>query len=355
MVYCCGFYNFSGVCVLTNSSQLLSRNQGYFQNKKVLLLNHEADQLGNELKQTAANITMLALDYNHFQAVKSAQSEQFDCQFGHQLSQADTFDCVIIYYPKAKPLAGYLFQLAATYLNQGGELFVVGENKGGVKSVPKQLPSYFSNANKIDNARHCLLFVAERVSEAPVIKLQDWVTEYELQTPQGAVKICNLAGVFSQKQLDKGTELLLENLVDVKGRVLDFGCGAGVITAAMLQKQPDLNVDCVDINAMALASCQMTMEANGVKANVYASDGFSDIKGPFDAVISNPPFHDGLQATTDIAQRFVKDSAAALNRGGVFQIVANRHLPYSDVIASHFGEVNACAENNKYKIYLNRK
>ncbi len=341
--------------MLTNPSQLISRNQRYFQNKNVLLLNHEADKLGQELKQTAAHITMLALDYNHFQAVKAAQSGPLDCQFGHRLSEPRKFDCAVIYYPKAKPLAGYLFQLAAGYLNPGGELFIVGENKGGVKSVPEQLPAFFSAAGKIDNARHCLLYLAGLVSDVPAVNLRDWMTEYELETPLGALKICNLAGVFSQKQLDKGTGLLLDNLADVKGRVLDFGCGAGVIAAAMLKRRPDLEIDCVDINAMALASCQMTLAENGISANVYASDGYCDIQGQFDAVISNPPFHDGLRATADIARRFVKDSADALTQGGVFQIVANRHLPYSDVIAGCFGEVNVCAQNNKYKIYLNRK
>ena len=341
--------------MLTHPSQLISRNQEYFQNKKVLLLNHESDQLVAELKHTAQHICTLALDYNHYLAVKHHESEQVTCYFGHQLPDEQYFDCVVIYYPKAKPLAGYLYQLAANHLSQGGELFIVGENKGGVKSVPKQLPEYFSKANKIDNARHCLLYVSELENKAKPIALKDWVTEYALQTPQGELKICNLVGVFSQKQLDKGTELLLENLEAVNGRVLDFGCGAGVITAALLKANPELTVDCVDINAMALASCEMTMAANGFKVHVYASDGFSSIQGDFDAVISNPPFHDGLKATTDIAERFVANSAQSLTEGGVFQIVANRHLPYSEVIAASFGEVNVCAENNKYKIYLNRK
>ncbi|RYV00933.1 ribosomal RNA small subunit methyltransferase C [Shewanella sp. OPT22] len=341
--------------MLTNPSQLISRNQEYFKNKSVLLLNHESDQLLDELKHTAEHITSLALDYNHYLAVKHHQSEHVDCQFGHQLSGKKAFDCVVIYYPKAKPLAEYLNQLAANHLLEGGELYIVGENKGGVKSVPKQLPNYFSKANKIDNARHCLLYAAELESDAPPVKLKEWVNEYHLKTPQGEIKICNLVGVFSQKQLDKGTELLLENLAKVNGRVLDFGCGAGVITAALLKDNPELQLDCVDINAMALASCEMTMTANGFKANVYASDCYSNIEGKFDAVISNPPFHDGLKATTDIAERFVKNSADSLKKGGVFQIVANRHLPYSEVIATNFGDVNACAENNKYKIYLNRK
>ena len=341
--------------MLTNPSQLIIRNQTYFQNKNVLILNHEADQLARELQEITAHITTLALDYNHLKAAQVKNSEHVETFFGHELPHVKQFDAVVIYYPKAKPLASYLFHLAAKYLNKSGEVFIVGENKGGVKSVPKQLPDFFSSAVKIDNARHCLLYCAELVEIAPEIKLSDWTTQYELPTPQGTLIVCNVAGVFSQKQLDAGTQLLLENLTRVKGRVLDFGCGAGVITASLLKRQPELDVDCIDINAMALASCKMTMQANGVKASVYPSDGFSEITGHFNAIVSNPPFHDGLKATTEIAERFVKESAEFLFKGGVFQIVANRHLPYSDAIDAHFGEVNACAQNNKYKVYLNKK
>ncbi len=341
--------------MLTNPSEIICRNITFFHGKKVLLLNNEADHVANELKQVADKVTTLALDYNHYTVMNQNQCDKVDCYFGHNLPKAEQFDCVVVYYPKAKSLAGYLFHLAATYLSKGGELFIVGENKGGVKSAPKQLPDFYSSASKIDNARHCLLYIAELIDTAPDIQIKDWMTEYELSTPQGIVKICNVAGVFSQKQLDKGTELLLENLAEVKGRVLDFGCGAGVISVALLKRQPELQLDCVDINAMALISCELTLMANGVSANVYASDIFSAIEGKFDAVVSNPPFHDGLQASTEIAKRFVKDSAASLKKGGVFQIVANRHLPYSDVIEQSFGSVNTSAENNKYKIYLNRK
>lgn len=137
--------------------------------------------------------------------------------------------------------------------------------------------------------------------------------------------------------------------------MLDFGCGAGVITAALLKANPDLELECVDINAMALASCELTLAANGMQAKVYASDGLTQTQGMFDAIISNPPFHDGLDSTTEIATRFVQESEAQLKSGGIFQIVANRHLPYSDTIAKFFKTVNVAAENNKYKIYANRK
>jgi len=183
------------------------------------------------------------------------------------------------------------------------------------------------------------------------MKLSDWVSQYQLATPQGEISICNLVGVFSEKRLDLGTELLLSHLPTLSGRVLDFGCGAGVITAALLKAQPSLSLECVDINAMALASCELTLAANGMTAKVYPSDGLAQTTGKFNGIISNPPFHDGLASTTSIAQNFVTDSAKQLQHNGIWQIVANRHLPYSDIIAAEFGQLKVVADNNKYKLY----
>ncbi|RLV59747.1 methyltransferase domain-containing protein [Parashewanella curva] len=339
--------------MLTNSSQLLLRNTSLFAQQSVLVINIEADHLAQELLSTTQSVTALALDYNHYQQLKPLENNQLSVHFGHQLPELNTFDNVIIYFPKAKPLAGYLYQLAAQYLDVGGSVFLVGENKGGIKSAPKTLPDYFSKATKLDNARHCLLYVSELMESAPELSTKDWCSQYLLPTPQGELTICNMVGVFSQKQLDAGTALLLENITEFQGRVLDFGCGAGVITAALLKAQPELKLECVDINAMALLSCELTLKANNFRAKVYPSDGLAQVEGELDGIVSNPPFHDGLMATTDIAERFVKDSANALTDKGVFQIVANRHLPYSDALQQHFGKVNTTAENNKYKVYQN--
>jgi len=341
--------------VLSNPSQVVLRNIELFESKNVLLINHECDLLATALLEDAAKVTTLALDFNHFQRIKSHENARLQCHFGHQLPSTQTFDAVVLFYPKSKSLAPYLLNLAGRHLIPGGELVIVGEKKGGIRSITKQLPDYFDGGIKLDNARHCMLYSSSLLSEAPEIKLSDWVKDYVLSTPQGELTICNLVGVFSEKRLDEGTELLLEHLPTLKGRVLDFGCGAGVITAALLKANPDLELECVDINAMALASCELTLAANGMQAKVYASDGLTQTQGMFDAIISNPPFHDGLDSTTEIATRFVQESEAQLKSGGIFQIVANRHLPYSDTIAKFFKTVNVAAENNKYKIYANRK
>ncbi len=340
--------------MLTNPSQVIIRNNELVKDHSLLLLNYESDLLAKHLLENASRVEALALDYNHHLQLQAHESSRLTAHFGHKLAHHDKFDSVIIYFPKAKSLAPYLLHLAAYHLKANGQLLVVGENKGGIKSLNKLLPSYFQPANKVDSARHCALYVSELLSPVKEIQLSDWYSQYQLATPQGEITICNLVGVFSEKKLDAGTELLLSHLPQLKGRVLDFGCGAGVITAALLKQQPELNIECVDINAMALASCELTLKANQLNAKVYPSDGIPTQTSSFDAIISNPPFHDGLQSTTDIATQFVKDSAKMLTRDGIWQIVANRHLPYSDTIQTHFGQFNTPAENNKYKIYANK-
>ncbi|MBI1676143.1 methyltransferase [Shewanella sp. DW31] len=342
--------------MLTNPSQVIIRNQDSLSQHKVLVLNHEADLLPKALLDVAASVDALALDYHHYLHLAPHANSKLRCYFGHELPQQDPikpekYDTVIVYFPKAKPLAPYLLNLAANHLVPNGQLLVVGENKGGIKSLVKLLPEYFATGMKLDNARHCLLFGSNLEGCAPAMKLSDWVSQYQLITPQGEISICNLVGVFSEKRLDLGTELLLSHLPTLSGRVLDFGCGAGVITAALLKAQPSLSLECVDINAMALASCELTLAANGMTAKVYPSDGLTQTTGKFNGIISNPPFHDGLASTTSIAQNFVTDSAKQLQHNGIWQIVANRHLPYSDIIAAEFGQLKVVADNNKYKLY----
>ncbi|MGL5358812.1 MAG: methyltransferase [Shewanella sp.] len=340
--------------MLTNPSQVILRNQAGLSQQRVLVLNHEADLLPKALLDVAASVDALALDYHHHLQLVPQAGPRLKCYFGHTLPEQDSqakYDTVIIYFPKAKNLAPYLFNLAANHLQPNGQLLVVGENKGGIKSLVKLLPDYFAPGVKRDNARHCLLFTSQLERAAPTFHLKDWLSQYQLETPQGEITICNLVGVFSEKRLDLGTELLLSHLPTFSGRVLDFGCGAGVIAAALLKAQPSLALECVDINAMALASCELTLAANGMTAKVYPSDGLTQTQGQFNGIISNPPFHDGLASTTSIAQRFVEDSAKQLKHNGIWQIVANRHLPYSDMIAAQFGQLQVPADNNKYKLY----
>lgn len=107
--------------------------------------------------------------------------------------------------------------------------------------------------------------------------------------------------VFSKKQIDFGTKLLLDTaILDLhtrcikKGRVLDLGCGYGVIGITMKRVFPAMDVVMADINQRALALAKENARTNHSPfVTIVSSDGWENIEGSFDIVMTNPPVRAG--------------------------------------------------------------
>ncbi len=57
----------------------------------------------------------------------------------------------------------------------------------------------------------------------------------------------------------------------------------------------------------------------------------------------NPPFHEGGAESRALGLDFIEKAAAALRKGGVCWLVANRHLPYEATLTRNFREVRVVA------------
>ncbi|MDX1320743.1 MAG: methyltransferase, partial [Oceanospirillum sp.] len=174
------------------------------------------------------------------------------------------------------------------------------------------------------------------------------------------LKLTSLPGVFSHGRLDEGTALMLQNMPRIKPskvrnrRVLDMGCGTGVIGLSLLKQHPELEVTFCDVNAMALEATRRSILANEMQGQVYASDMWSDITDRFDLIISNPPFHTGQKTDYELADRFIRQAKKHLKRSGELRIVANRFLKYPDIIEATFGHCERIAETGKFCIWSAR-
>lgn len=102
------------------------------------------------------------------------------------------------------------------------------------------------------------------------------------------------AGVFSKDGLDEGSQLLLNALPPLAGRVLDLGCGWGALGVTLAKRYPQADFVLSDINERATALAAGNARRNGASnVAVCASDGFAQLDGAFDEIISNPPIRAG--------------------------------------------------------------
>lgn len=184
-----------------------------------------------------------------------------------------------------------------------------------------------------------------------------WPYSYRLPDEIGIVSgrtVVNHAGVFCADRLDIGTRFLLQHLPRSRGdeRVVDLGCGNGVVGTAMALANPDAEVLFVDESFQAVASAEATYRANaGGAAEFRVADGLAGVPaGSVDLVLNNPPFH-SHQATTDTtAWRMFSDARTALRPGGELWVIGNRHLGYHLKLRRLFGNSELVAGDAKFVV-----
>lgn len=263
-----------------------------------------------------------------------------------QASDVADCDTLIYYWPKNKPEAQFQLMNILSLMPSGSDVFVVGENRSGVRSAEQMLADY-APLNKVDSARRCGLYHG-RLEKQPQFSLESWWAEYNID----GLTIKTLPGVFSRDGLDVGSQLLLSTLTPhTKGKVLDVGCGAGVLSAALASHSPKVRLTLCDVSAPAVEASRATLAANGLEGEVFASNIFSEVKGRFDMIISNPPFHDGMQTSLDAAQTLIRGAVRHLNSGGELRIVANAFLPYPKILDETFGFHEVIAQTGRFKVY----
>ena len=129
------------------------------------------------------------------------------------------------------------------------------------------------------------------------------------------------AGVFSKQHIDPGSLLLCKSLPeDLSGDVLDVGCGWGAMTVLTLAAHPDIRMTMTDVNERALELAEENVAANGMRAHAILSEGFANIGGLFDAVITNPP----IRAGKEVVYGIFRDAAAHLRSGGALYAVVRK-------------------------------
>ncbi|EOU1337146.1 16S rRNA (guanine(1207)-N(2))-methyltransferase RsmC [Cronobacter malonaticus] len=326
------------------ASEVLLRHSDDFTESRVLFAGDMQDDL--PARFDTAQSRAHTQQFHHWQVLSKPMGD--NARYG-LVADADIVadsDTLIYYWPKNKPEAQFQLMNLLSLLPVGTDVFVVGENRSGVRSAEAMLEAYCT-LNKVDSARRCGLYHG-RLEKQPEFNADGWWGEYQVDD----LTIKTLPGVFSRDGLDVGSDLLLSTLSPhTKGKVLDVGCGAGVLAAVLASHSPKVRLTLCDVSASAVEASRATLAANGFEGEVVASNVFSEIKGRFDMIISNPPFHDGMETSFEAAQTLIRSAVRHLNIGGELRIVANAFLPYPNVLDETFGNHEVLAQTGRFKVY----
>lgn len=242
----------------------------------------------------------------------------------------------------------YAVALALRALKAGGELTVLAPKDKGGSRLAKELAAFGLDPQETFKAHHRICVVAR---PEQIAGLDEAIAAGAPR--QGPDGLWTQPGVFSWDRIDPGTALLAELLPVLSGEGADFGCGVGVLSLAVLASPKVTKLTLLDTDGRAVAAAERNVD--DPRASILWADLRKVELSGLDFVVMNPPFHDSGREDQSLGVAFIQKAAAALRKGGICWLVANRHLPYEAELAPLFSGVILKGQTGGYKVYEARK
>ena len=240
----------------------------------------------------------------------------------------------LVCLPRSKVLAKDLIAQAARISSDW--IVVDGQKTDGVDSIYKAIRTQVDIGGTITKAHGRLFWF--RAAELPEFRAE----------PSFVNGLRTAPGLFSADKVDPGSQALIQALPQkLPGHVADFGAGWGYLTREVLQRGAD-HVSAIEVEAAGVDAIRANFD--DARLEVHWGDATRP-SGPYDLVVTNPPFHRGRAGAPDLGQEFIRSAAASLTRTGQLWLVANRHLPYEATLAASFGEVSVALEVPGFKVF----
>lgn len=248
-----------------------------------------------------------------------------------------------------------LFAHAARLAGRGGVVVASVANDQGARSAAQDFERLMGATGQLSKHK-CRVFWAEAGAACDDALLAEWqALDQAVAIGYGLV---SRRGLFAWDRIDAGSALLARHLpAGLRGRLADLGAGFGFLACAAIEQCPGITaVDLFEAEARALGPAETNVRAaagragRGVIGAVHWHDVTQGVPGTYDVVLSNPPFHQGRADDPRLGRAFIDAAASALAPGGVFLMVANRHLPYEATLRERFARVHTCADEDGYKV-----
>ncbi len=270
----------------------------------------------------------------------------------------EIFPLILVLPPRQRDEARGVFAQALQHLSPTGTVVACMANSAGAKSGEGDLAQLVGPVQSLSKHK-CRVFWATRdAARIDQALLDTWLN---LDAPRAiAGGFISRPGLFAWDRIDRASALLAEHLPDdLHGRVADLGAGYGYLATQIVAHCPHVcALDLYEAEQRALeparSNVQRALRDAGRQLPVEAfwHDVTRGLSQRYDAIVSNPPFHQGRADLPELGRAFITSAADALLADGRLFIVANQHLPYEALLQSRFREVRTVAVRDGFKVII---
>ena len=266
------------------------------------------------------------------------------------------FKRVLLLPPRQRDEARAWFARAARHAEHGGIVLACVPNAEGAKSAQDDLTALLGSVDHRSKHKCRVFWGVSQTSTRDQALFDAWLA---LDRPQvNSAGYVSRPGLFAWDRIDAASALLAAHLpADLRGEVADFGAGYGYLATQIVARCPQVTaLDLYEAEARALEPARLNVaqatrvHARELAVGFYWHDITTSVPRRYDAVISNPPFHQGRADLPDLGRAFIAQAAAALRPHGCLWLVANRHLPYEATLVERFEHVRTVAAQDGFKV-----
>lgn len=272
------------------------------------------------------------------------------------------YDAAIIRLPKSHASFDMVLHATASSVKEDGMIIVYGMNDEGIKGAQKKLNASFGDSEVIGYKQRCRVLAAHNTPHEEIREnLDDFKMLSEISYNHAplseilTIPIVFYPGMFAAGDLDVGTKTLLDAAlphIDDNQRILDYGCGSGVIACIIHRLYPETKIDLLDRDSISLEAVRENFPQHN---RLIAADSLAGCtEEEYDLIISNPPIHTEKEEHYRTLHQLITNAPTHLKNDGKLIIVTQSRLDLKEYFDRAHMSAHILTEDVHFTVWLGR-